>query len=101
MLQKVIFHLIRTEEGSLQGNGGLQLHGWFFRQLAQIDEKAATELHELEFKPFALSPLVGSARREDVGQAGATEERSSHFLFFQIICKFLIDASCYLVVISK
>ncbi|GAW32211.1 CRISPR system precrRNA processing endoribonuclease RAMP protein Cas6 [Carboxydocella sp. JDF658] len=64
MLQKAIFHLICLEEGYLQGNGGLQLHGWLFHQLARVDAKAATELHELEHKPFALSPLIGSARRE-------------------------------------
>lgn len=64
MLQKAIFHLICTDEGYLQGNGGLQLHGWLFHQLALIDEKAATALHEAEHKPFALSPLIGSARRE-------------------------------------
>lgn len=64
MLQKYTFTLICREPGAIRGLGGAEVHGLLFGLLKEVDEAAATCVHNAVEKPFALGVPHGVWERE-------------------------------------
>lgn len=62
MLQKIIIKLNCMDPGLLKGSGGLEIHGWLFNWIKNIDSVLSTKLHNMDEKPFAIGPIYGGKK---------------------------------------
>ncbi|OEH85139.1 CRISPR-associated endoribonuclease Cas6 [Desulfuribacillus stibiiarsenatis] len=64
-LKKISIQLLCQESGIIKGHGGAELHGLFFKAVENIDNELASEIHQMQYKPFSIGPLAGKLQRRD------------------------------------
>ncbi|OEF97146.1 CRISPR-associated endoribonuclease Cas6 [Desulfuribacillus alkaliarsenatis] len=64
-LKKISIQLLCQEPGMIKGHAGTELHGLFFKALENADGELASELHQMQYKPFIIGPLIGKIQRRD------------------------------------
>jgi len=63
-LMQVEFEFLCTDHGHVYGIGGGELHGLLFAMLEQVSPRQAAAIHASVIKPFSVSPLLGSGKRQ-------------------------------------
>lgn len=58
------FEFLCRDNGHVYGIGGGELHGLLFAMLEQVSSRKAAAIHASIIKPFSLSPLLGSGKRQ-------------------------------------
>jgi len=64
-LKKISIQLLCQEPGMVKGHAGAEIHGLVFKAIENIDEELATEIHQMQYKPFSIGPLTGKIQRRD------------------------------------
>ena len=64
MLQKFIIKVKCIQTGTVKGNGGLEVHGWFFKWLQDLDPVLSEKVHGMDEKPFAVGPIYGGKKEK-------------------------------------
>jgi CRISPR-associated endoribonuclease Cas6 len=64
-IQKILVRLICREPGLIKGHAGAELHGLFFKALENANIELAEAVHQMQYKPFIIGPLVGKINRRN------------------------------------